>query len=108
MLKQRDKKTVIELERAWELLVYLSKQQKHRLIWSGLSMDKYDWRINISILGCNESTNLPNTVKEEKKNCTLSLVSNRRHAHFYTALTKWMATTQPLPVNQPFKSAIDG
>lgn len=42
MLKQRDKKTVIELERAWELLVYLSKQQKHRLIWSGLSMDKYD------------------------------------------------------------------
>lgn len=28
MLKQRDKKTVIELERAWELLVNLSKQQK--------------------------------------------------------------------------------
>ena len=102
MLKQRDKKTVIELERARELLVNLSKQQKHRLIWS----DMTDWRINISILGCNESTNLPNTVKEEKKNCSLSLVSNWRYTHFHTALSKWMATTQPLPVNQPLKPGI--
>ena len=28
MLKQRDEKTVIELERAWELLINLSKQHK--------------------------------------------------------------------------------
>ena len=41
-----------------------------------LSKDKNDWRINISIMGLNKSTNLPNTVKEEKKNCSLSLVSN--------------------------------
>ena len=106
MLKQRDKKTVVELERTWELLVNLSKQQKHGLIWSGLRMDKKDWRINISIFRCIESTNLPNTVKEEKKNCSLSLVSNRRHTHFDTALSKWMAPTQPLPVNQPLKPGI--
>jgi len=106
MLKQCDKKTVIELERAWELLVNLSKQQKHRLIWSGLGMGKKDWRIGISILGCTESTNLPNTVKEEEKNCSLSPVSNRRHTHFHTALSKWMAPTQPLPVNQPLKPGI--
>lgn len=108
MLKQRDKETVIELKRAWELLVNLSKQQKHR---SGLSnyspiILMNDWRINISILGCSESTNLPNTVKEEKKNCSLSLVSNWRHTHFHTALSKWMATTQPLSINQPLKPGI--
>ena len=105
MLKQRDEKTVIELERAWELLVNLSKQQK-QITLVRFGRDANDWRINISIMGRKESTNLPNTVKEEKKNCSLSLVSNGRHTHFHTALSKWMTPTQPLPVNQPLKPGI--